>query len=197
MLAQKTDLPIRIATRADAGAIAELHALSWRTAYRGSLSDAYLAGDIVADRLNVWTQRLEAPSANQYVAVLVEAEQLLGFACAQGGYDPQRGTLLENIHVRPELKRQGIGKRLIADGRDFRLTTTVAQVKPPGVPRQSRGFSSINKPARRFYERLGAVNVGSDIWTPPGGGTVSRCRYAWADVDLLHRAAVGAGFLTL
>jgi GNAT superfamily N-acetyltransferase len=190
MLAQKTDLPIRIATRADAGAIAELHALSWRTAYRGSLSDAYLAGDIVADRLNVWTQRLEAPSANQYVAVLVEAEQLLGFACAQGGYDPQRGTLLENIHVRPELKRQGIGKRLIADVAAWCATE-----------RSGEGLYlwvlEANKPARRFYERLGAVNVGSDIWTPPGGGTVSRCRYAWADVDLLHRAAVGAGFLTL
>lgn len=38
-------LALRLITRADAGVVASLHAASWRTAYRGILSDKYLAGD--------------------------------------------------------------------------------------------------------------------------------------------------------
>ena len=41
-------MQIRLATLADAEAIAHVHAESWRTAYRGALSDAYLSGPIDA-----------------------------------------------------------------------------------------------------------------------------------------------------
>jgi len=44
---------IRFARLEDAQAIAELHAESWRYAYRGALSDEYLSGDIIADRLKL------------------------------------------------------------------------------------------------------------------------------------------------
>ena len=37
---------LRTANQSDIQAIASLHAASWRHAYRGALSDAYLAGDI-------------------------------------------------------------------------------------------------------------------------------------------------------
>lgn len=59
---------IRRATYQDVGSIADLHAASWRYAYRGALSEKFLAGDIVADRKTLWEQRLSQPS-NQLVIV--------------------------------------------------------------------------------------------------------------------------------
>lgn len=40
--------------------------------------------------------------------------------------------------------------------------------------------------ARRFYERLGATNVGHDVWLPPDGGAVPKLRYAWKDPGQLR-----------
>jgi hypothetical protein len=86
-------MKIRLAAEADAEAIARLHAASWRTAYRGALSDAYLDGPIEAERIEVWRQRFESPSENQFVAVAESREQLDGFVCAYGGYDEKWGML--------------------------------------------------------------------------------------------------------
>src|SRR5438105_9429475 len=44
--AARQSLRVRNATRDDFQAMARLHATSWRLAYRGALSDAYLSGDI-------------------------------------------------------------------------------------------------------------------------------------------------------
>ena len=46
-------LRFREATRADAMAVARLHAESWRVHYRGAYRDAYLDGDVVEDRIRV------------------------------------------------------------------------------------------------------------------------------------------------
>jgi hypothetical protein len=42
----------------DAEAIAAIHADSWRRRYRGAFQDAYLDGDILAERVAVWHKRL-------------------------------------------------------------------------------------------------------------------------------------------
>jgi hypothetical protein len=52
----------RPATEADTAAIAELHAESWRLHYRGSFPDAFLDGDVGAERLAEWTERLARPA---------------------------------------------------------------------------------------------------------------------------------------
>ena len=55
--AAPTGLRLRVAGRSDAAAIAALHADSWRRHYRGAYSDAFLDGDVHADRLAVWTEQ--------------------------------------------------------------------------------------------------------------------------------------------
>jgi len=52
------EVEIRLSQAADARDIAKLHADSWRRHYRGAYSDRYLDGDLDADRLAVWTERL-------------------------------------------------------------------------------------------------------------------------------------------
>lgn len=174
---------LRPATPSDTEAIARLHAESWRVAYRGMFSDAYLDGDVFADRLATWTERLAHPAANQYVVVDEDADSLTGFACAYGDDDPAWGTLLDNIHVRPGIKRRGGGTRLLAEVARWALTTHPASGLYLWV-------LADNVPAQRFYERWGARNAETKRFDPPGGGSVESFRYVWSDLAAL--AGIGA-----
>ena len=169
---------LRTANQSDIQAIASLHAASWRHAYRGALSDAYLAGDIEADRTAAWTQRLRAPVTGQFVTVAEENEQITGFACAFSGSDPLYGTLLDNIHVSLSKQRQGIGSRLLQQVANWCAAKTPDQGLYLWVIQS-------NVTAQHFYEALGAKNVGEDVWVPPGGGAVPRFRYVWEQFHAL------------
>lgn len=80
-------LRFRRALRADAAAIAALHADSWQRHYRGAFSDAFLDGEVEADRAAVWSERFDA--------------------------DPAWGALLDNLHVVHDRQRGGVGARLL------------------------------------------------------------------------------------
>ncbi len=54
---------IREAVPKDARAIAEIHVRSWQAAYRGQLTDDYLDGLTVDDRLEQHRRSLEEPRA--------------------------------------------------------------------------------------------------------------------------------------
>jgi ribosomal protein S18 acetylase RimI-like enzyme len=171
-------MQIRVANESDAPAIAALHAASWRVAYRGALSDEYLAGDIVADRNAIWAERFRTSHPNQYVVVAVIENQIVGFACAYSENDPERGTLLDNIHVSLACQRCSIGTHLMRSVASWCLDN-----------QPHRGLFlwvlQSNYSAQRFYEKLGAAVHGTDTWSPPGGGTLPRYRYAWPDVHVL------------
>ena len=171
-------MQIRVAEKSDVTAIANLHAASWRFAYRGALSDEYLAGDIVSDRAAIWSQRLTAKNQNQYVLVAEENSHLIGFACAFAHFDQQWGTLLDNIHVSQSHHRSGIGTSLM------RQIARWHQAQSSSKPMFLWVLQS-NGTAQRFYEALGAETVGTDVWVPPGGGAIPRFRYAWRNVGAL------------
>ena len=67
--ATSDEVTYRAATTHDVEGIAHLHADSWRRNYRGAFSDAYLDGDLVAERLSVWTDRLRPPRAGTFTIV--------------------------------------------------------------------------------------------------------------------------------
>jgi GNAT superfamily N-acetyltransferase len=169
---------IRSATLADAMAVAHLHAASWRIAYRGMLRDEYLDGDIIPERERVWKERFRNPLPNQQVFVAEEQNKIIGFVCAFGGEDQRWGTFIDNLHVAPDLKRKKIGAQLMAAVADW-----CATAYPP------RGLYlwvvEVNEPARRFYDRMGGINVEKDLWHPPGGGELVKFRYVWEDLTVL------------
>jgi predicted N-acetyltransferase YhbS len=105
-------LAFRLARPADAKAVANLHADSWRHHYRGAYSDAFLDGDVVADRLAVWTDRLREPDP-QRCTILAEDGSLVGFASTVFAEDTTWGALLDNLHVADGHKRRGVGSRLL------------------------------------------------------------------------------------
>jgi len=177
---------IREAYESDTQNIAQLHAASWRSAYRGMLSDAYLDGEVEAERLTLWRKRFSQLPSNQRVIVAESAGEIAGFACAYGSNDPLWGTLLENIHVSQTHKRQGVGAKLMRAVASWSAQTHAGH----GI------YLWVLKPnldAQMFYERLGAENVGSDIWIPPDGGAIPKFRFAWRQAEALLSAV--ANFL--
>lgn len=106
---------LRTALTSDASAIAWLHAQSWRIAYRGILSDDYLDGPLFENRLAVWQQRLREDDSQQQLVLLTgKRDCLSGFVCAHLDADPKWGALLDNLHVHPDHRRCGLGRRLMA-----------------------------------------------------------------------------------
>ncbi len=170
-------VPLRLATRDDAPAIADLHADSWRFAYRGAYSDEYLDGPVFEDRAGVWEERMSSPPANQHVTLAEDGDALVGFVCAYGADDEHWGTLVDNLHVRPDRHGQGIGKRLLAEVAEWCLTEYPAGGLYLWVLEQ-------NSRARRFYESLGAKDVETKSSVPPGGGTTFARRYVWSRAQL-------------
>lgn len=177
---EETIVRVRVATPSDAQQIANLHAESWRSAYRGMFTDAYLDSDeILSERSTRWSNRFDNPDPKQLVLVVEVDDRLAGFVCAFGDADPQHGTLIDNLHVRKELQRRGIGKRLMSEVAKW----CMAELPGDGI---FLWVLEPNLPARRFYETLGATYIDRELWDLPDGVSLPSIRYAWANVgDLI------------
>ncbi len=168
---------LRPARQRDAPAIASLHAASWRRHYRGAYSDAYLDGEVVSDRLQVWRERLRCRDDRYRTYLSVDDGEVVGFIHLVLDEDPRWGALVDNLHVASPRKRAGIGTSLLVEG------AAAVRAQPSGgmylwVLEQNRG-------AQRFYEARGGRRVARSWVRPPGGdptrlvGQPAKLRYRW------------------
>ena len=97
-----------------------------------------------------WQQRLQSQEKNQFVLLVEEGEFTQGFVYVIGKADAQWGALLHNLHVRPEMKVQGLGTKLMHKAGEW------VQANFPQSGLHLWVFEA-NYPARRFYEQLGAT----------------------------------------
>jgi GNAT superfamily N-acetyltransferase len=165
---------MRDAEASDAVPIAGLQTESWRSAYRDILDPAYLAGPVATERLALWTGRFAAPDPQRRVIVAEREAELAGFVCAIGAADAHWGTLVDNLHVRPNAKSGGVGTALLRAAGEWSATAF------PGLGLYLWCFEQ-NEPARRFYERRGGVVVERILEDAPGGGTQPALRFHWPD----------------
>lgn len=182
------EIILRNASAQDIAAIAALHADSWRRHYRGAYRDSFLDGDVVADRKAVWTERLTAPSADQFTIVADHSGKLVGFIHMILDADPHWGALLDNLHLSHQIKRRGIGRILL---------TAAAEQLARLRPADSRFFLWVldqNAAAQAFYAACGGKIVETTLSPPFPGGGQARChRVAWPDAAaLVARPARGA-----
>lgn len=177
---------LRDALEADADAVAGLHVASWRAHYRGSLSEAYLAGPIEDERRTVWRERLRRPVAGQVVVLAEQDGRPAGFVCAFADADPDYGTLIDNLHVAPDLKRAGLGRRL--------MQAAAQRLEGLAPQRPVHLFVLVaNTGARAFYSAVGGREVEQLRKIHPDGTEVEAMRILWDAPAALRRGADAQG----
>lgn len=179
---QLVTLEVRTAVADDAEQIALLHTDSWRRFYRGAYSDSYLDGDVFSDRRAVWASRLAAPSSSATV-VVDDGSGVAAFVHVVLDEDDEWGSLVDNLHVRHDQQRAGLGRVLLR-----RAADAVA-----GRARDRRMYLWVleqNLRAQQFYAAMGGAQVEKTLCLPPGGdrerlnGTPIKLRIAWSDVAI-------------
>jgi GNAT superfamily N-acetyltransferase len=168
-------MTIRMAEPADADVIAQLHARSWHTAYRGILSDEFLDVRVLADRQALWCARFAQVDRTDMLVLLdEEGGKIRGFACAFLDADPDWGTLLDNLHVVAECKGTGLGRVLMA--------ATANRILELNRTRLHLWAYEQNHAARKFYERLGGIMTANEPESAPDGRVLNLVRYCWPDL---------------
>jgi GNAT superfamily N-acetyltransferase len=179
-----TDLTIRLAATADAPDIARIHADSWRRNYRGLYSDSYLDGDLYADRVAAWTDRLTRDPRHYFTLVAETEGRAMGFAHVSLDGDRKWGALVDNLHVSQSAQRGGIGSRLL----DRVAAMVIERRLGSGI---YLWVLEGNKPATAFYVSRHGVLRDSELASPPANdarnliGSPRRVRVAWADPSSL------------
>jgi GNAT superfamily N-acetyltransferase len=178
------DPHFRKARPEDAHAVAALHADSWQRHYRGAYSDAFLDGEPAGHLTQLWTKRLATPSPQAHTVLAEYDGELVGLAHALFDKDPVWGALIDNLHVRHTLKRQGVGTRLLALAARAVHQWSSSSGLYLWVLEQ-------NPAAQAFYSARGGTAVERGDVPPPGGdparlnGRPACLRYAWRDPSTL------------
>jgi GNAT superfamily N-acetyltransferase len=172
-------ITFRDADAADADAVATLHADSWRRHYRGAYSDAFLDGEVAANRLAYWTA-LFAARPDSATILAEQDRRLVGFVHVVFDSDPRWGSLVDNLHVVHDAKRTGVGTRLVS----LAAAEVVRHARDGGL---HLWVLEQNTAAQQFYRRLGGVRVETAYASAPVGdpanlvGTPRKYRMAWPD----------------
>lgn len=170
---------IRAATLRDSEAIADLHTESWRSAYRGILPDRYLDDEAPTERRNHWLAFLSDPAQQHLTLVATNEGEFQGFISVHFAADPGFDATVENLHVQPVLRGQGLGRRLLADA--------IAHLIEQRLGSMCLWVFDANAKAIRFYQGLGGAidERGFDNF---GGAKLPHSRVVWQDLPALLQA---------
>jgi len=168
----------REAVPADWESIAELHALSWQINYRGSMSDHYLDNLVIDERKQVWKKRFDTVNDKQLTILAEQNGQLVGLSCIFLDADPLHQAMLDNLHVHPDSKRQGIGKILMKKSADLILQKS-------NNTNMYLWVLTTNSKAISFYESVGGTRHDTKVWPTPDNQSNDTFRYVWNDLEKL------------
>ncbi len=173
---------IRPAAVADADAVATLHADSWREVYRGILPDAYLDGEVFAERRRHWSTVLAASAAG-FVLIACAGDAPAGFIAATRGGEPGYDAVIDSLHVAAGWRNSGLGRRLMG--------CAAARLLDEGATSVCLRVYDANRDANRFYRRLGGRPDGTGI-DPFAGADMPDTRIGWHDLAALRDACADA-----
>ncbi len=164
----------------DAAGIAHVHVEGWRSTYRGLFPGAFLDALDEVNRAINWRQWLPA-EGGQHTLVAIEDGEVIGFA--SGG--PARGKHgfegeLYAIYLLPDVRRKGIGGRLMA-----RLFN---RFQDDGRATAHLWVHDGNVAGEAFYRQLGGVPGLREEHTEPAPHT--GVSYAWDRAGIARVAAM-------
>ena len=132
-----------------------------------------------ATAVRLWADRFRTPEDGSFTIVADRDGDVIGFAHTRLDIDPEWGALLDNLHVGFLLKRQGVGRALMA------ATAHGLEQRRPSSGLYLWVLKQ-NTAAQAFYSAMGGVLVGDKLGGPfPGGGRAPVLRYAWPDPSVL------------
>ena len=170
---------LRKAQPGDASALGHIQVTSWRSAFRNIASDKYLDHHVSEEnQVNGWKEILADPE--QVVIVAEMDNQVVGYAWAHAENDPaiEWDAEIISMHILPEHKRQGLGKKL------FRAVAL--QLGEQGCASVYLWVLEDNHPARKFYEALGGELTG-EHQIRLGDREFTEVAYEWKDIHHLEK----------
>ena len=173
------NITIRNAKLEDAPMLGHIQVMSWRSAFRNIASDEYLDRRVSEkNQAGDWQEILAVPE--QVVFVAAKENQLIGYAWAHKEEEesiPWDSELI-SMHILPDYKRQGIGRKL--------FTAVASQLKEQGCKSVYLWVLEDNSPSRRFYEALGGELSGTHQ-IELGDRTLTEVAYGWKDISQLEK----------
>jgi len=168
-----SEISLREATSADSDLIAKLHAQSWRSAYRSVLSDEYLDNDLEGERTAYWRKKMPSLMDKEFVLVAVRRAEMIGFIAVMDLPENGYSALVDNLHVRPDLKGLGIGVSL--------MKAAATRLIDTGRNSFYLWVLKGNVPAEKFYLAIGgnAADLSESLF---GGQVVAARRFVWPDL---------------
>lgn len=165
---------VRRATPADAGAMAEVHARSWRATYAGLLPAAVI-DDVVKSRpaqIDRWRTWLSQREERRGAFVATVDGHVVGFVLWGPSREPDATSdtaEVQAIYLDPVVIGRGIGRAL--------LDTAVGDIASNGFDAVVLWVLDTNQRARRFYEAAGwRADGGTKVEDRPGA-TLHEVRY--------------------
>jgi ribosomal protein S18 acetylase RimI-like enzyme len=179
---------IRVATAADAPAIAAVHVQAWRETYAGLVPAHVLASLSVARRTELWRRIIFEPKAYSSSVVLVAEREgtVAGFGCcgvqrAENLHARGYAGEISAIYVLRAFQRCGLGLALMS-AMSRELLSRQLRAASLWVLRE-------NQNACRFYESLGGHIVASKEDMREDGVVFAEVAYGWRDLGALLRRA--------
>ena len=159
-------MTLRPAIEADLPTIRDLQIASWRRAYRGMLSDAFLDGPMAEILAGRWGKLL---GPGWRVETAWRGDRLAGFVSVDVAREG--GAYVDNLHVADWAEGQGVARALMAKAAEHALEGGVSTLwltvirenqTARGVYRRLGGQEGEPKPDRLYGEPIVAIPV---VWS--------------------------------
>jgi len=170
-------MTIRQATIEDVKRIAKVNIDSWRTTYKGIVSDRFLA-QLAYEKAELRIREHLTITKNRYYFVADDEKQgIVGFIAGGLNRNPDSEFAGEiyAIYLLKSAQRRGVGRKL---------------VKALAAELQQHGIQSVEvwvlaqNPSRKFYEKLGGQYVDSKL-VELGIQVFKEVSYGWKEVEAL------------
>lgn len=173
----------RKAQISDLSGIVKVNVDTWKTAYKGIISEKYLQSVSYEDKEENWKQRLENPTLGAIIYVAeTDQNEIVGFALATlEKYNPIVALLQAEryngeicaIYILEEFQHKRIGTELVyLVAKYFKLNNIYSMIT----------WVLKENPSRRFYEKLGGKFLGEQS-IEIGGIRYIEIAYGWENIE--------------
>lgn len=168
---------VREISLSDAAGVARVHVDSWRSMYRGIVSDDFIDGLTYEKAMEHFISIFRNQDNPLFGFVAEDDGRILGFAAGgpeKTGDTKYKGELYA-IYILPEYQRQGIGLQL--------MQAVAGKLRETNIESMLAWVLADN-PSRQFYAALGGKQLGKKM-LEIGSREYAEVAYGWEDTTVL------------